>query len=108
MRLNNYMAKISFFTVDRSITVNHLNGGFLSYFPDFIAFSIDHDHLNQDLYYLSSNRLHHKKEEVPFTGTFTGTYCGSYNQGPYIKLKMSFKFEDGLLRDRDLISFDMS
>ena len=102
------MAKISFFTVDRSITVNHLNGGFLSYFPDFIAFSINHEHLNHDLYYLSSNILHHKKEEVPFTGTFTGTYQGSYNHGPYIKLKMSFKFEDGLLRDRKLISFNLT
>ena len=102
------MANISFFTVDRSITVGHLDGGFLCYFPDYIPFTFDHDHLVHDLFYLKNNRIHHKNEEIPFTGSFTGTYCGRRGEGPSIKLVMNFKFEDGLLRDRDLIKFDMT
>ena len=47
-------------------------------------------------------------EEIPFTGSFIGTYCGRRGEGPSVKLVMNFKFEDGLLRDRDLINFDMT
>ena len=102
------MADISLFTVDRSITVGHLDGGFLCYFPDHITFSFNHDHLVHDIFYLKNNRMHHKNEEISFTGSFIGSYSGRRGDGPDIKLVMNFKFEDGLLRDRDLIKFDMT
>ena len=102
------MANISLFTVDRSIIVGHLDGGFLCYFPDYISFSFDHDHLVHDIFYLHTNRLNHKNEKIPFTGSFTGTYCGIRGEGPNVKLVMNFKFEDGFLGDKDLIIFDMT
>lgn len=102
------MVNISFFTVDRSITVGHIDGGFLCYFPDFIPFTFDSDLLPDGIYHLLHNRLHEGKNEKSFTGSISGTYKGSNNGGPEIKLKMTFKFEGGLLRRRELVLFDMT
>lgn len=102
------MVNSSFFTVDRSITVGHIDGGFLCYFPDFIPFSFDNDLLPNGIYHLLNNRLHEGKNEKSFTGTIFGTYKGSINGNPFVKLKMTFKFEGGLLRRRELVLFDMT
>jgi hypothetical protein len=99
---------ISFFAVDRSITVGHLNEELLCYLPDYIPFTFDNDLLSKGLYHLYNNRLHEDKNEKSFTGSILGTYKGSNNDGPEIKLKMTFKFEGGLLRRRELILFDMT
>ena len=48
------MVNNSFFTVDRSITVGHIDGGFLCYFPDFIPFTFDSDLLPDGIYHLLS------------------------------------------------------
>ena len=102
------MVNNSFFSVDRSITIGHIDGGLLSYFPDFIPFTFDNDLLSKGLYHLYHNRLHEGKDEKSFTGSILGTYKGANNDGPEIELKMTFKFEGGLLRRRELVLFDMT
>ena len=90
--------KYNFLTVDRSITVGHVDGGYLCVMPDFIPFTFYKEELEHNkLYYLLGNRLHHQNVEINFTGIIS---CSFKNND--FRLEMDFKFESGLLRDRFL------
>ena len=96
----------NFLTIDRSITVGHIDGGYLYRMPNFIPFKFkDFDFGRGEDYKLKNNRLKALSDEsllehVDYTGEIEGYY-----KNEYVEMEFTFIFESGLLRERILNKF---
>jgi len=103
----------NFLIIDRSITVGHIDGGYLYRMPNFIPFEFHNEDFGLNVNYkLFGNRIFlvenikddydASRIQIYYTGSLVGTY-----KNDFIEMEFIFVFENGLLRRRKLNKFNL-